>query len=77
MSKVKENFIKTIESLSYDIDEEVKNKESILILKDVTQKYIELFGTDDLNENDKICIQNILSDCNPCNVFQERIIRKD
>lgn len=72
MSKVRENFIKAIESLSYDIDEEVKNKESISILKDVTQKYVELFGTDDLNENDKICIQSILSACNPRNVFKEK-----
>lgn len=77
MSNVKEKFIKAIESLPYDIDEELKIKESIMILKDVTQKYVELFGTDDLNETDKICIQSILTARNPQKIFQEKMIRKD
>ena len=32
MSKINENFIKAIESLSYNIDEEVINKDCISIL---------------------------------------------
>lgn len=60
MSKINENFIKAIESLSYNIDEEVINKDCISILKDVTQKYIELFEINDLNEDDRNCIKNIL-----------------
>ena len=60
MSKINENFIKAIESLSYNIDEEVINKDCISILKDVTQKYIELFEIIDLNEDDRNCIKNIL-----------------
>jgi hypothetical protein len=73
MSKVKENFIKAIESLPYNIDEELKTKESMSILKDVTQKYVELFGIDDLSENDKICIQSMLTSCNTQKIFQEKI----
>ena len=64
MSKIKENFIKAIESLPYDIDKELKNKESLIILQDVTKKYLEEFGTDNLSENDKTCIQSILYDNN-------------
>ena len=77
MSKINDNFIKAIESLPYDIDEELKTKESIIILQDVTKKYVELFGTDDLNENYKMCIQSILSARTPQKIFQEKIIRKD
>ena len=61
MSNINEKFIKAIESLPYDIDEALKTKESIIILQDVTKKYVELFGTADLNEDDKKCIQSILS----------------
>ena len=77
MSNVRENFIKAIEALPYDIDEELKTKEIILILQDVTNKYVELFGTNDLKKNDKMCIQSILTAHNPQMIFQEKIIRKD
>lgn len=70
MSKIKENFIKAIESLPYDIDKELKNKGSLIILQDVTKKYLEEFGTDNLSENDKTCIQSILSDNNK-NIFSK------
>ena len=43
MSKVRENFITAIESLPYDIDEKLKSKSVFSILKDVTQKYVDLF----------------------------------
>ena len=56
MTKVRENFIKAVESLPYDIDEEAKTKDNITLLQDVTKKYVELFGIDDLDENDKMCI---------------------
>ena len=72
MSNIKDKFIKAIESLPYDIDEELKTKESIIILQDVTNKYIELFGINDLNENDKICIQSILTAHAPQKIFQEK-----
>lgn len=72
MSKINENFIKAIESLPYDIDKELKTKESITILQDVINKYVELFGTDDLTENDKMCIQSILTAHTPQKIFQEK-----
>ena len=72
MSPIKEKFIEAIKALPYDIDEELKTKETIIILQDVTHKYVELFGTDDLNENDKMCIQSILTARNPQKMFQEK-----
>ena len=38
MTTVREKFIKTIEGLPYDIDEEVFKKDAKEILKDVTKK---------------------------------------
>ena len=61
MSEIKEKFIKAIEALPYNIDEELKTKETIEILQDVTKKYIELFETDSLDENDKMSIESILT----------------
>ena len=61
MSPIREKFINAIEALPYDIDEEIKHRETIDILKDVTQKYIELYGIDGLSENDKECIQSLMS----------------
>ncbi len=70
MSPVREKFIKAIEALPYDIDEEVKKRETLDILRDVTQKYVELYGTDDLNENDKECIEGLI-------VYDKSLKRKD
>lgn len=72
MSNINDNFIKAIGSLPYDIDEEIKIKDIIVILQDVTKKYIELFGTNDLNENDKTCIQSILTAHTAQNILQEK-----
>ena len=72
MTKVRENFIKAVESLPYDIDEEAKTKDNITLLQDVTKKYVELFGIDDLDENDKMCIESILSARDPQKVFQQK-----
>ena len=77
MLSVRENFIKAVEALPYDIDEEAKTKDNITLLQDVTKKYVELFGLDDLDENDKMCIESILSVREPQKIFQEKIIRKD
>ena len=74
MTPVREKFINAIESLPYDIDEELKHKKTLAILKDVTQKYVELYGIDDLCENDKICIESILSSNanNTQKIFQDK-----
>lgn len=60
MSPVREKFVKVIESLPYDLDEEIKKKDTFSILKEVTVKYVETYGIDDLTEEDKECINNII-----------------
>lgn len=60
MSPIREKFIKAIESLPYDIDEEVLKKDSKTILEEVLQKYVEIYGIADLSENDKECIESLI-----------------
>lgn len=60
MTAVREKFIKAVERLPYNIDEEVLKKDTIEILKDVTKKYVEIYGTDELSENDKGFIKSVL-----------------
>lgn len=62
MSPVRDKFIKIIESLPYNIDEEIFKRNTLDILKDVTQRYVDTYGTDDLSDNDKEVIQNVLCD---------------
>lgn len=62
MSPVREKFIKIIESLPYDIQEEIFKKKTFDILKDVTQRYYDTYGTDDLSDEDKEVIHNVLGD---------------
>lgn len=60
MSPVREKFVKIIESLPYELEDEITKRETIDILKEITQKYVETYGTDDLSENDKDCISSLL-----------------
>ncbi len=60
MSKVRENFIKVIEALPYDLDKEILKRDTKEILQEITQKYVELYGIDDLSEDDKECIQSLI-----------------
>lgn len=60
MSKIRERFVKIIESLPYDLQEEIYKKTTFDILKDVTQKYFDTYGTDDLSDEDKEVIHNVL-----------------
>ncbi len=60
MSPVREKFVKVLESLPYELEEEIKKRNTFDILKDVTQRYVEAYGTDDLSDEDKECIQNAL-----------------
>ena len=53
MSPIREKFVNVIESLPYNIDEEVLKKSTKEILQEVTQKLLILYGVDDLSENDK------------------------
>ena len=62
MSPVRERFINIIETLPYDIDEGIYNKKTLQILKDVTQRYVDTYGIDDLSDEDKEVIHNVLED---------------
>ena len=64
MSPVREKFVKTIESLPYDIDEEVLKRDVKSILQEITQKYVETYGIDDLSEEDQACIRALLGNKN-------------
>lgn len=59
MSPVREKFIKAIQALPYSIDKEIFNKDTNEILQDVTQKYIELYGSEDLSNTDKEWLQDL------------------
>lgn len=61
MSPIREKFIKAIESLPYDIDKEILKRDTKEILQEITQKYVDMFGVSDLSEDDKECIQSLIS----------------
>ncbi len=60
MSPVREKFVKIIESLPYDLDKEIFKRDTKEILQEITQKYVDTYGTDDLSEKDKECIQELI-----------------
>ena len=60
MSPVREKFVKIIEALPYELEDEITKRETIDILREITQKYVKTYGTDDLSENDKECINSLL-----------------
>ena len=60
MSPVREKFVKIVESLPYDIDEEILKRDVKSILQEITQKYVETYGTDDLSEDDQDCIRALI-----------------
>ena len=60
MSPVREKFVKIIESLPYELEDEITKRNTIDILREITQKYVETYGTDDLSENDKECIKSLI-----------------
>ena len=60
MSPIREKFINIIESLPYNIDEEILKRDTKDILQEVTQKYIQTYGIDDLSENDKECVTALI-----------------
>lgn len=60
MSPIREKFINVIETLPYNIDEEILTKNTREILQEVTQKYVDTYGVDDLSEDDKKCIRLLI-----------------
>ena len=62
MSPVREKLVKIIESLPYELDEEILKRDIKEILQEITQKYVDTYGIDDLSENDKDCIRALIGD---------------
>ncbi len=60
MSPVREKFIKAIEALPYNLDEEIKKRDTQEIVQEITQKYVDMFGISDLSEEDKECIKSLI-----------------
>lgn len=60
MSPIREKFVKVIENLPYNIEDEILKRSTKEILQEVTKKYIEIYGIDDLCENDKECIRLLI-----------------
>ena len=60
MSPIREKFINVIETLPYNIYEEILTKNTREILQEVTQKYVDTYGVDDLSEDDKKCIRLLI-----------------
>lgn len=60
MSPIREKFIKIIEDLPYDIDEEIFKRSTKEILQEITQKYVDTYGVEDLSENDKESIRALI-----------------
>lgn len=77
MSSIKEKFIKIIKSLPYELEEEIKKRSTFDILNEITKKYVDAYGTDDLSESDKDCIQSLLcKNNNAQNIFQNKFNKK-
>ena len=64
MSPVREKFVNIIENLPYDLDKEVLKRETKEIVQEITKRYVEIYGIDDLSENDRDCIKSILTEEN-------------
>lgn len=60
MSTIKENFIQAIKALPYNIDEELLKKDTKTIMQEVIQKYVDMYGIDNLSEDDKECIESLI-----------------
>lgn len=60
MSPIREKFVKIVENLPYNLDEEILKKDTKEILQDITQRYIDAYGMQDLSEKDKECIELLI-----------------
>lgn len=60
MSPMREKFVKILESLPYNLDEEIFKRDTKEILQEITQKYVDTYGVEDLTENDKECIRSLI-----------------
>ena len=70
MTPVREKFVKVVESLPYKLEEEIFKRNIYEILKDVTQRYVDTYGIDDLSFEDQDFIHNVL--CDNYDVFEDK-----
>ena len=49
-----------LESVPYNIDEEILKRDTKDILQEITQEYVATYGTEDLSEDDKECIRSLI-----------------
>lgn len=62
MSPIREKFVKIIESLPYELDEEIFKRPIHEIVKEIVQKYVDVYGTEDLSKEDKECVKSFMID---------------
>ena len=60
MSPVRDKFVKIIETLPYNIDEEILKRDTKDILQEVIQQYVDTYSVDDLSEDDKECVRSLI-----------------
>lgn len=60
MSPIREKFIKIIELMPYEIDEEIFKRDAKDIMEEIVQKYVDTYGVDDLSEDDKECVRSFI-----------------
>ena len=60
MSPIREKFVKVIESLPYNLNEEIFKRDTKEILKEIIKKYVDTYGDEDLTENDKEFIRSLI-----------------
>ena len=70
MTPVREKFVKVVESLPYNLEEEIFKRNTYEILKDVTQRYVDTYGIEDLSFEDQDLIHNVL--CDNYDVFEDK-----
>ena len=70
MTPVREKFVKVVESLPYNLEEEIFKRNTYKILKDVTQRYVDTYGIDDLSFEDQDFIHNVL--CDNYDMFKDK-----
>lgn len=60
MSPVREKFVKIIESLPYELEKEIFKRDTREIMQEITKKYVNTYGIEDLSTQDKEYIKSLI-----------------
>ena len=63
--------------MPYDIDTEVLKRDTKDILQEITEKYVETYGTEELSEDDKNCIKALIGNKMYTSIFSKILSTKD